>query len=61
MLTNVGLCGNIQEETTQNKMFCKIQGGEEMQNEYEIKKEMCEIGRLTMSSCVHRQASAKDL
>ena len=45
MLTNVGLCGNIQKETTQNKMFCKIQGGEEMQNEYEIKKEMCEIGR----------------
>ena len=41
MLTNVGLCGNIQEETTQNKMFCKIQGGEEMQNEYEIKKQMC--------------------
>ena len=26
-------------------MFCKIQGGEKMQNEYEIKKEMCEIGR----------------
>lgn len=44
-LTIVGLCGNIQAETTQNKMFCRIQGGEKMQNEYEIKKEMCEIGK----------------
>ena len=44
-LTIVGLCGNILAETTQNKMFCRIQGGEKMQNEYEIKKEMCEIGR----------------
>lgn len=45
-LTSVVSCGKMETETTKTKvLFDQSKEEKRMQNEYEIKKEMCEIGR----------------